>query len=125
MKVTHFGQKIGIRIVSAKKGFCETELIVRKEHLNSLGVVHGGVLTTMADIAMGHACRSVSDKKLVTVELKLSFMRPIFPARIRAEGKVLKKGEHLIFASCSIFSAEGLEAVVALGTYMMVDDVKK
>jgi len=93
--------------------------------INSLGVVHGGVLTTIADMAMGYACSSLCTLKVVTVELKLSFMKPVFSGKPTAEGKVLKKREHLLFASCAIFDEDGHQVVTALGTYMMVQELKK
>lgn len=120
-----FGHYIGVRLISAGQGSSIARLNVKKIHTNSLGVVHGGVLTTLADIAMGYACGSLSMQKVVTVELKMSFMRPVYSGKLLAEGKVLKKGEHLLFASCLIFDKDGQQVVAALGTYMMVQELKK
>jgi acyl-CoA thioesterase len=120
-----FGDYVGVRLISASQGSSVARLDVKDFHTNSLDVVHGGVLTTLADIAMGYVCGSLSAQKVVTVELKMSFMRPVFSGKLVAKGKVLKKGEHLLFASCLIFDEDGQQVVAALGTYMMVQELKK
>ena len=79
---------------------------------------------TLADNAMGSACQDVAQKNVVTVELKISFMRPVFSGTVTARGRVLKKGEHLLFAECHIFNEGGVQVAVALGTYMMVEELK-
>lgn len=124
MQQRSFGENLGIKVVSLEQGSCRAELEIQRGHLNSLGVAHGGVLTALADVTMGNACRSICDKKVVTVELKLSFMRPVLKGSVVAEARALKKGEHLIFANCTIFNEKGLEAAIALGTYMMIDELK-
>ena len=38
-----------------REGYGEVELPLGAQHLNSLGVVHGGVFASLLDVALGHA----------------------------------------------------------------------
>jgi uncharacterized protein (TIGR00369 family) len=125
LSTEHYGSFIGLESPKFEGDYTIIDLDTQKHHLNQLGVVHGGVMTSMLDTAMGNSCFFLVKKPLVTVELKVSFMRPVFGGKITARARVLKKGEHLIFASASVFDFEGLEVAAALGTYMMVDTLKR
>src|SRR4051794_11623169 len=49
-------------------------------HANPMGTVHGGVLTTLADSAMGmaYAAQLREGETFTTLELKINFMRPVW-----------------------------------------------
>ena len=51
----------------------------REEHYNTLGAVHGGILTTVLDTVMGCAIHSKLEAGIapVTIELKTSFVHPV------------------------------------------------
>ena len=44
---------LGVEIVPTDDGCARLELKVKPHHSNPYGILHGGVLTTMADTAMG------------------------------------------------------------------------
>ena len=46
---------IGYRTKVWREGYGEVELTLGPQHLNSLGVVHGGVFASLLDVALGHA----------------------------------------------------------------------
>ena len=46
---------LGITLRSASAGTAVVELTVTEDHLGSLGQLHGGVLFTLADVAMSYA----------------------------------------------------------------------
>ena len=77
-----------------------------EEHLNPLGTVHGGMLTTLLDSAMGCAVHTTlpAGASYTTVELKVNFLRPVFPgdARLRAEGRVVHRGSTIALAEAQI-----------------------
>jgi uncharacterized protein (TIGR00369 family) len=125
MSGVHFGDYLGLERPVFEGEYTVIALDIKDHHLNVLGVVHGGVITTLSDTTMGTASFVQARRPLVTVELKISFMRPAFKGRLTAKAKVLKKGEHLVFAACSVFDEEGKEVAVALGTYMIIDQIKR
>jgi len=53
-------------------------LRIEQRHLNSRGTCHGGLLATLADIALGYACVVASEdgrsKNFVTIDLSVEYM---------------------------------------------------
>jgi uncharacterized protein (TIGR00369 family) len=53
-------------------------LRIEQRHLNSRGSCHGGLLATLADIALGYACVAASEdgqgKNFVTIDLSVEYM---------------------------------------------------
>lgn len=48
----------GIEIIEVRKGYCRARMQVEDCHLNSVDVVHGGALFTLADLAFAVASNS-------------------------------------------------------------------
>jgi uncharacterized protein (TIGR00369 family) len=80
-----------------------------EEHLNPLGTVHGGVLTTLLDSAMGCAVHTTlpAGALYTTLELKVNFLRPAFAGggRLVAEGRVVHRGSSVALAEAQISDA--------------------
>jgi len=58
------------------------------------GTLHGGILCDIADAAMGMAFASTlaPGESFTTIELKINFFRPVWEARLQAEGRVVRRG---------------------------------
>jgi uncharacterized protein (TIGR00369 family) len=74
-------------------------------HGNPMGTVHGGILCDLADAAMGTAYASTLDEgeTFTTVELKINFLRPVWRATLRAEGRVVQGGRTVGMVECDVF----------------------
>jgi len=99
----------GIEIVDARPGESEVAFEAGPEHVNLQGLVHGGVLATLADTAMGLAVRTVLEpgRRHVTVQLGVEFLAPGRPGRILARGRSVKIGRRLGFAEADVVDARG------------------
>jgi acyl-CoA thioesterase len=53
-----FARESGIRVVEVRLGFARTEMTVEPRHLNSVGILQGGALFTLADLAFAAASNS-------------------------------------------------------------------
>jgi acyl-CoA thioesterase len=53
-----FARENGIRVVEVRPGFARTEMTVESRHLNSIGILQGGALFTLADLAFAVASNS-------------------------------------------------------------------
>ena len=53
-----FARENGIRVVEVRLGFARTEMTVESRHLNSIGILQGGALFTLADLAFAVASNS-------------------------------------------------------------------
>jgi uncharacterized protein (TIGR00369 family) len=83
---------------------------MKKEHVNTIGTVHGGILCDFSDAAMGFAFTTLLSPAQtgVTVEFKINFLRPAFPGnRLRAVAKVISRGKSLGYLECEIRSQAG------------------
>jgi uncharacterized protein (TIGR00369 family) len=78
-------------------------------HENPLGTVHGGIVTTLLDSAMGCAVHTTMPPggKYTTLELKVNFLRPSFSggATLLARGTVLHRGSTTALAEATITEA--------------------
>jgi uncharacterized protein (TIGR00369 family) len=81
-----------------------------EEHLNPLGTIHGGVLTTLLDSAMGCAVHTTlaAGAMYTTLELKVNFVRPALAGGgvLRAVGTVVHRGSTVALAEAQIIDAE-------------------
>src|SRR5262245_66339961 len=58
------------------------------------GLLHGGVLASLADVACGYAALSLmdADREVLTVEFKIHFLKPAKTDRLIAVGHVVQAG---------------------------------
>ncbi len=83
-----FVKELGFSLQRMHGGESELHYEARPEHTNSYGVMHGGAVMTLLDVAMATAARSdTPDMGVVTIEMKSSFMRP-------ARGPMVARGKH-------------------------------
>lgn len=74
-------------------------------HLNSRGLVHGGLLTTLADNAMGLSCGLYlkTGSRLLTASLTVDFLNVVEPGQwIEVETTFVKPGRTMCFAQAFI-----------------------
>ena len=95
-------------------------LRVEQKHCNARGSVHGGILATLADVALGYAMAFSSSPpaSLVTVNLTLDFAGSAgIGDWIEAQVDVQKQGGRLAFANCYL-AANGQRIVRASGVFL-------
>jgi acyl-coenzyme A thioesterase PaaI-like protein len=95
---------------------------VRAEHRGGLGTsaVNGLVLAGMFDLALGSTVVLVHPhRRSATVQLSMSFERPVFGTSARCEAVIDRRGQRTLFASGRILDERGevcarCQAVVAV-----------
>ena len=72
-------------------------------------VVHGGMVATLLDTAMGAACASTltDDQGFLTADLHVEFYRPARPGRLRADGRVVQRTRRVAFCAAELTDADG------------------
>jgi uncharacterized protein (TIGR00369 family) len=100
---------IGFEAKDIGNGRATAVLAVGPQHANPMGTLHGGILCDIADAAMGMAFASTlaPEESFTTVELKINFFRPVWQARLKAEGKVVRRGRSLGYVECEITDESG------------------
>jgi acyl-CoA thioesterase len=88
-----FSQWLGIEVVEIKEGFSKIKMTVRKEMMNGLGIVHGGVAFSLADSAFAFACNSRNILS-VALDTAINFLKPVHVGDVlTAEAKELHNGK--------------------------------
>ncbi len=95
-----FVESLGIELVEFGDGWCETRVAVTPALEQQHGFVHAGVLMTLADHTCGGAAATMvpEGQDVITVENKVSFLRPATGAVLFCRGVVLRAGKRLIFS---------------------------
>ncbi len=96
---------------------------VAEKHMNAAGSVHGGMLMTLADMAMSRTSRLVSGaKSCATVSLSCDFVEPgRLGNLVEARVKVTRTSRTMVFLSAELV-AEGRVLLVATGLWKIVPD---
>lgn len=80
---------LGFTVTDARDGFAEVTLEAQEFHANAVGSVHGGVLATLFDTAMGFAVSStlVAGVGYTTLDVQVRYLRPVQPGHVvRVQG---------------------------------------
>src|SRR6266571_8914369 len=113
---------IGFTLTFIAPGQAHIEFEAGAQHANPTGTLHGGILCDIADAAMGMAFASTLGPKesFTTVELKINFFRPVWEAHLKAEGKVVRRGQSLGYVECEITDERGRLVAKAASTCLVL-----
>jgi uncharacterized protein (TIGR00369 family) len=81
----------------------------RPEFANPTGAIQGGFICAMLDEAMSTAAIIASNVTMnaPTLDMKVSFLRPLFVGRATGEARILKWGKSTCFIEGEIYNPEG------------------
>lgn len=115
---------LGARISEAEPGRVVLELEAGPQHRHGGGVVQGGVITQIADAAMGMSLGTLQEDGFwnTTIELKINFIRPVISGRIRAVGRVVEMKQTLFFSEADVLDEQGRVVARASSTCMPVPE---
>jgi uncharacterized protein (TIGR00369 family) len=119
-----FHSGLGLSVDDADRGRVVLSMQARADQLNLQGLVHGGVLATLADAAMGMAVRTAVEpgRRHVTIELAVRYLRAAQPGSLVGEGRTVKVGSQIAFADATIRDADGALLATASGTYSVTPE---
>ncbi|MEO7343970.1 MAG: hydroxyphenylacetyl-CoA thioesterase PaaI [Methylotenera sp.] len=88
-----FSQWLGIEVLEIKEGYSKIKMTVRKEMINGLGIVHGGIPFSLADSAFAFACNN-RNVLSVALDTSINFIKPVHVDDVlTAEAKELHNGK--------------------------------
>ena len=116
------GQLFGYELDSIGDGKAVMSLRVMDRHLQIHGVVHGGVLASLADTAGAMATYPQLPRgtRLATVEMTINYLEAVDRGPIIAEARVLRLGRTLAVTECEIKDAQGKLAAKSLLTFAIL-----
>ena len=110
-----FVRSLGIELLSFDDGWCETRVKVVPSLEQQHGLVHAGVLMTLSDHTCGGAAATTAPEgqDVITVENKVSFLRPALGPILHCRAQVLRSGKRLIFVEAEIMADRPAGRVLA------------
>jgi uncharacterized protein (TIGR00369 family) len=111
---------LGFTMTSGGPGTALVEFAADGRHANPMGTLHGGVLCDISDAAMGMAYASLlsPEETFTTLELKINFLKPVWSGRLKAVGRVVRKGGTIGLVECDVTDEGGSLVSRATSTCM-------
>jgi len=111
---------LGISDVSQERGVAVVEMTPTEDMANSMGFVHGGMISALADSAMGRALRTIEPGvvRSMSFDLKLSFISAAkVGEKLRATGRVVHAGRRTAVTECRVEGPSARLVATASGTF--------
>jgi acyl-CoA thioesterase len=89
-----FAKENGIRIVEVRPGFARTEMTIEERHLNAVGILQGGALFTLADLAFAGASNS-HGTVAVACQADVTFFKAIQSGKLTAVAEEISRTRKL------------------------------
>jgi uncharacterized protein (TIGR00369 family) len=117
-----FWDYIGMIEEKIEEGYAELRIHITPNLLQRRGVVHGGVVATLVDGAVGSAVRSVlsEEQASATVEMKVNYIRPAKGDYLLAKSTLTHRGKTLAVGQAEIFDSQGTLVAIGAATYMIL-----
>lgn len=116
-----FVNHVGVEIAEYGAGSSRCVLKIAPVHFKSAGLVHGGVLFTLADTGMGAALYPtlLPDQACATVEIKINYFRPVTQGELECVSVVVHQGRTMANLESELRVAGHLVAK-ASGTFAII-----
>ena len=109
-----FNMHNGIVISDISDELCVVEGELKPQAMNPLGMAHGGFVYSLCDVAAG-ALVGQNGGEFVTLSANMSYLRPSQGTRLRAEGRLLKKGRTVCVVDTIVYDDQ--DRLTARGTF--------
>jgi uncharacterized protein (TIGR00369 family) len=94
-----------------------------ESHYNPIGAVHGGVVCTLLDSALGCATHTTLAAGIgyTSIEIKINYLRPVRSdsGPLTCTGRVTKPGRRVTFADGEVLDNAGRSVATASGTLLV------
>ncbi len=129
-QIVHWGlglphcRALGLQLESAGLGKASLTLPFKPELIGnpSTGILHGGVVTSLSDMAGAIAVYTLLDKKesLATLDLRIDYLRPGVPDEaLSCQAECYRLTNQIAFTRCTLYQKDEQAPVAhAVATYM-------
>jgi len=114
---------MGMTLTEAEPGravfVCEPD----ESHYNPIGTVHGGLVCTLLDSALGCAVQTTlaAGQGYTSIEIKVNYLRPVFASSgpLTCSATVTKPGNRVAFADGVVTDGTGKTVATATGSLLV------
>lgn len=95
---------IGAELEDVRPGRVTVSCRLRDDLTQQQGLLHGGVMATVADVTCGYTALTVIQEgyEVMSVEFKLNLLRPVSGSGIRAVGSLIRAGRTLVVTEAEV-----------------------
>jgi len=112
-----FFKLLGLEFVEAEPGRSITRISMRPDLAQPAGLMHGGVIASLIDTGTAYALllrEEIQDAlrdggSLVTVDLRVKYLRPVADGIITCEARVIRMGRQIIHTDAVVTNEAGAE----------------
>lgn len=117
-----FHRWAGLELISVGDGRAELAMDLRPHHFNPQGIVHGGIITAVADSAIGLALRSQLRPGLThrTAQLNVHFLAKGEGNRLLGRGQAIHLGQRMGYGESEVLDGQGRLLARATGTFILL-----
>ena len=116
---------LGLHIREVEVGRVVFECEPDESVYNPIGVVHGGLVCTLADTVAGCAVQTTLDAGVAytSIDINVSYLRPVTTASglLRATGRVTKPGRRVAYSTAEIADQAGKIVATASSSCLVMD----
>jgi uncharacterized protein (TIGR00369 family) len=118
----HFDHLLNCKYERISETNLKVTLPVKPLLLNTVGCVQGGIISLLADLAMGNTCNNFEEddsnlQSVVTVDLKTTYLKGAKGDYLTADAHMIKKGRTLNHLDCYIYNDNNELVAKATGIF--------
>jgi uncharacterized protein (TIGR00369 family) len=123
---TNLSRWMNFTLERVERGHVTFGMVPREELYNLIGSVHGGIITTLMDTALGSAVQSLlpAGQVATTMDLHTRFHRPLTTAvpKVFAEAHVVHHGRRTATSEAKLVDAHGTVYATGTSSLMILED---
>ena len=110
----------GLYIVEEKENYVKIGVDITEKSLNPFGIVHGGLIYTLADSAMGIAL-ATTGRSGVTLNSTIDYLTPGKGKKLFADTEIVKDGKTIVVFRVNVKDENDTLVAVSNGTYYIIN----
>ena len=117
------GAHASLHVISADPGEVSVRCTPDESHFNRIGSVHGGLMCTLLDSALGGAVHTTvpAGTGFTSIDINVNYLRAVFPenAPLVCRARVTKPGRRVAFAEGEVVDVRGKTVATATSTFLV------
>ena len=105
-KGDNLAKYLGIELVDVSRGKAVAKMVIKDEHLNGIGTVHGGAIFTLADFAFAVAANS-HGRVTVAINVSISYMKAVSSGNLTAVAREVSLNPKIASYTVNICNEDG------------------